>query len=196
MRRSAIETLETRVMFAADPLGSAVLEGGTLLVSGTRRADEIRVSVNATDATRLDVVINGAAPATFALSDVTNGIRIEGGNGHDTLSVDGALSLDAVLLGGNGRDDLSGGGGDDRLEGGNGADRLGGRGGNDALLGGNGSDTLEGGDGNDTLEGGRGKDRVTGGAGSDAFKGDAASEILDEAPGESLTEGARGERHG
>jgi Ca2+-binding RTX toxin-like protein len=195
MRRSAIEMLETRVLFSANPVGSALLEGGTLLVSGTRRADEIRVSVNATDATRLDVVINGAAPATFSLSDVTNGIRIEGGNGHDTLTVDGAVPLAAVLLGGNGKDDLSGAGGDDRLDGGNGVDHLVGGAGSDTLLGGNGTDTLDGGEGDDTLDGGRGRDHVTGGAGTDSFKGDSASEILDEAAGESLAGAVRGKHH-
>jgi Ca2+-binding RTX toxin-like protein len=195
MSRNPIETLETRVLFAADPLGTAALDGGALLVSGTRRSDEIRLTLNTTDATRLDVTINGAAPVTFALADITAGIRIDGGNGNDRLFVDAAISLPAVLIGGNGKDVLSGGSGDDRLDGGNGVDRLSGGGGADTLLGGNGADELDGGDGDDALDGGRSKDHVTGGVGTDTFKTDAASEILDKAADESLGETLRGHRH-
>jgi Ca2+-binding RTX toxin-like protein len=185
MESTAVETLETRVLFASD-VGTAVLDSGTLLVTGTRRSDEIHVSLNGTDATRLDVVINGATPLSFELADVTNGMRVEGGNGHDTLSIDAAVNLSAVLLGSNGKDVLTGGGGADRLEGGNGSDRLSGGAGDDRLLGGNGADTLDGGDGVDTLQGGRGKDRVTGGAGTDAFSGDGASELQDKEAAETV----------
>jgi Ca2+-binding RTX toxin-like protein len=194
MSGNTIETLETRVLFAADPVGSAAIDGGTLLVNGTRRSDEIRLTLNASDATRLDVTINGAAPVTFALADITAGVRIDGGNGSDTLFVDAAVSVPAVLIGGNGKDVLSGGSGDDRLDGGNGVDRLSGGGGSDTLLGGNGADELDGGDGDDALDGGRAKDHVTGGTGTDTFKTDSASEILDKAADESLGEKLRGNR--
>jgi Ca2+-binding RTX toxin-like protein len=194
MSRSSIETLETRVLFAAHSAGTAVLEAGTLLVAGTRRADDIHLSLNAGDATRLDVVINGGTPVTFDLAELTAGIRIEGGNGGDTLGVDPAVSIGAVLIGGNGKDVLSGGAGDDRLEGGNGIDHLTGGAGRDALLGGNGADVLNGGDDDDHLDGGRAKDRVTGGPGTDVFNGDVASEILDEAADESITGNRRGPR--
>ena len=195
MSRNMIETFESRVLFSANPLGTAALNGGTLLVSGTRQSDEIRLTVNSTDATRLDVAINGAAPVTFALADITAGVRIDGGNGNDTLYVDSAVSVPAVLIGGNGKDVLSGGSGDDRLDGGNGIDHLSGGGGADTLLGGNGADVLDGGDGDDALDGGRSRDQVTGGTGTDTFKTDSSSEILDMAAGESLTDKLRGHRH-
>lgn len=195
MSRSTIESLETRVLFAANPGGSAVLDAGALVVNGTRRSDEIHLSLNATDATRLDVVINGAAALSFSLVDITAGIRVEGGNGSDTISVDGAVSIAAVLSGGNGKDVLSGGAGADRLDGGNGVDQLAGGTGNDTLLGGNGADVLDGGDGDDRLDGGRAKDRVTGGLGTDTFTGDAVSEVLDKAADELLTAKPHGKPH-
>ena len=194
MTPSMFESLETRALFAADPIGSAVLDAGALVVSGTRRSDEIRLSLNAADATRLDVVINGGDAVSFALADITAGIRVDGGNGGDKLSVDSGVPVGAVLVGGNGKDVLTGGSGDDRLEGGNGVDELDGGAGDDALLGGNGADALDGGDGDDTLDGGRGKDRVSGGLGNDAFRGDAAAEILDHVDGETLAAKLRGKR--
>ncbi|HZN65231.1 MAG TPA: calcium-binding protein [Tepidisphaeraceae bacterium] len=194
MIRTAIEVLETRTLFAADAVGSAALDDGALVVNGTRGSDRIEISVNADDTTRLDVVINGRTAGTFAMTDVTAGVRADGGNGNDTISVDAAISIAATLRGGNGRDTLTGGSGDDRLEGGNGKDGLNGASGDDDLLGGNGSDALDGGGGADKLAGGRGKDRVTGGDGDDTFHGDAASEVLDKADDESVAEKTRG-RH-
>ena len=166
MKYGFVETVERRVLFAADPLGSAVLTpSGVLEVTGTRRSDEIHVTLNA-DVTKLDVVINGAPAVQVNVADITGGILVSAGNGKDLVTVDAAVTLDATLLGGNGKDVLSGGGGNDRLEGGNGNDALSGGAGNDGLFGDNGRDALDGGDGDDVLSGGRGRDAVTGGLGA------------------------------
>jgi Ca2+-binding RTX toxin-like protein len=205
-QRATLENLEGRTLFAAaPPLATAEVVGNVLNVTGTRLSDNITVALNGSD---VEVRSNDAVVGTFALAGL-NGLAVDGGNGHDMITVHGAVSLGARLLGGNGRDTLVGGSGASYLEGGNGADTLtggsandeldGGNGkdvllgmlGNDTLLGGNGRDTLDGGEGDDSLTGGRARDSVTGGVGADAFNGDLAVEVLDEVEGEVLVEPVR-----
>lgn len=179
-------------MHPSGTIGSAVLtEGGSLEVMATRRSDEIHVALN-TDATKLDVVINGAPALQFNVADITGGIRVSAANGKDAVTIDAAVTLAATLLGGNGKDVLSGGGGSDRLEGGNGNDLLSGGAGDDALFGENGKDALDGGEGDDALSGGKARDAVTGGLGIDTFTGDWLNELLDKVDGEAVTEALRG----
>src|SRR6266568_3655491 len=75
VRRVAVavlmEACETRRLLSHGAGGSATLTGGTLDVEGTRRSDEIMVSVDGTDATKLDVVINGTQVGQVNLADVT-----------------------------------------------------------------------------------------------------------------------------
>ena len=134
---------------------SASLAEGVLSVEGTDDADEIVVSLNATDpaASMLDVKINGEV-SSFALADVTS-LKISGGHGADVITIDetgGAITLAAEIFGGNGKDVLTGGSGNDKLDGGNG------------------KDVLNGGAGDDTLTGGRGKDKLDGGAGTNVLE--------------------------
>lgn len=175
-----LETLEGRRLLSAAPLlGSAELGAtGVLDVNGTRRADSIHVSLNAADATKLDVNINGVI-STFDLALVRS-VYMSGGNGKDVLTVDGTVSLTVKIDGGNGNDRLSGGSGNDELHGGKGKDDLDGGAGDDALDGAAGKDNLDGGEGDDDLDGGKGKDTCQGGLGSDSFDGDdAESEVAD-----------------
>lgn len=117
--------------------------------------------------------------------------QVGGGNGTTTSSPSPTIkgkngisnnligtSLDDVIAGREGADELygyagndllNGGGGDDVLVGGMGNDRLVGWTGNDRLRGDEGADTLIAGDGNDILIGGAGADKLTGGIGADAF---------------------------
>jgi hypothetical protein len=64
-----------------------------------------------------------------------------------------------------------------------GALQLIGEGGNDTLIGGGNNDTLYGGAGNDTLDGGAGIDTLTGGDGDDAFAVDNAGDVIFENSG-------------
>ena len=189
--RPAYEALEGRTLFAAAP-AAATLTAGMLEVTGTNKTDDIHLALGAT-AGQLDVLLNGTPLASFNLSDITDGVRVSGRNGHDTIAVDAGVTLSVTFLGGNGRDTLVGGPGDDTLEGGNGNDVLTGNGGVDTLLGGNGRDTLEGGDGVDTLVGGRARDSVSGGLETDLFMGDKDTEVLDLAEGEVLGAVPRGQ---
>ena len=95
----------------------------------------------------------------------TNLIRVNGGDGSDTIALDetnGTLPA-AHLLGGDGNDTLTGGSGGDLLSGGAG---------NDFVAGGAGNDTLIGGDGNDFVDGDQGSDFGLLGAGDDVFRWD------------------------
>ena len=97
------------------------------------------------------------------------GLKLNGGNGNDTLSGNTSKTANDVLQGANGDDMLYGYGGTDALYGGNGNDKLQGDGGIDYLYGDSGNDTLDGGTEGDYLLGGKGNDVLTGGSGADKF---------------------------
>jgi Ca2+-binding RTX toxin-like protein len=176
--KSVVEPLEGRTMFAAVP--TAVVLNGALEITGTRRSDVITVSVNVVDATKVDVVLNGAAAQQFNMVDVLAGVHVDARGGHDNVSVDLGAAVLVQLLGGNGRDVLASGAAADLLLGGNGKDSLSSGAGDDRCNGGNGADLINGGDNNDTIDGGRGRDLLTGGLGLDHFLGrDKAVELVD-----------------
>ena len=162
---------------------TATLEGGVLTIVGTDANDVIVVRhgkngnlvvLENTYASPRQKPTTRPSARSFDAADVSS-IRIEGGLGHDRLSVaDGRrpLTVDASIDGGVGNDALGGGGGDDVLNGGDG---------NDLLNGGAGDDELNGDAGNDNLNGGVGADVFKGGAGNDylfAVDG-AATDVLD-----------------
>jgi Ca2+-binding RTX toxin-like protein len=183
--RPVLEGLETRVLFAAGPaVVTAVLDPAhpVLTVTGTNHADDIAVVLVGD---QLEVRSAGVAVNSFPLAGVL-GISVDGSNGRDTIVVDAAITLPAMLLGGRGKDLLTGGSGDDNIDGGNGKDMIAGGAGDDILSGGRGRDVIDGGDGDDFLMGGRGRDASTGGAGNDTFSGDLVSEVLDKAADETL----------
>jgi Ca2+-binding RTX toxin-like protein len=97
------------------------------------------------------------------------GLKLNGGNGNDTLSGNATNNAEDVLQGGNGDDSLFGYGGTDALYGGNGNDKLAGGAGIDYLFGDSGDDTLDGGTEGDFLFGGKGNDIIIGGTGADKF---------------------------
>jgi len=173
---------------------TAVWSGGTLTVTGDRRAERITIARN--PAGTILVAVNGRALAvTGGIPTVANTslIAVSGGDGRDVIALDesnGALpaaQLDGGrgkdrLIGGSGADTLLGGDDDDVLEGRGGADTLDGQAGRDRLTGGDADDLVFGGPGDDTLvwnpgddtdlnEGGDGIDvvRVNGGNGAEVF---------------------------
>jgi Ca2+-binding RTX toxin-like protein len=101
-------------------------------------------------------LFGGGAGCTLANNvDTCNGVssvRVDAGDGNDSISAAGLATIPATLMGGAGSDTLTGGAGDDSIDGG--AD-------NDVLNGGPGDDTLGGDDGADVFNGGDGIDTVT-----------------------------------
>jgi Ca2+-binding RTX toxin-like protein len=107
-----LEVLEDRRLL------SASLVKGTLTITGTPSADTISI---APKSTKLVVRQSGVSPKSFTLAKVKH-IKVNGGAGNDTISVNSRVRINAVLNGEAGNDVLSGGGGADTLDGGVGAD--------------------------------------------------------------------------
>src|SRR3954465_11406459 len=126
-----IETLEARMLMAAQPLGvtEASFAGGTQLrVTGTAGNDQITVMQSDTGL----VISAGGWSNTFAKS--YKRLLIDGGAGNDVITLDPTVNVDAVLKGGAGNDSLTGGSGNDRLYGGLGTNMLYGAAGKDTLV--------------------------------------------------------------
>jgi len=131
------------------------LEGDTILIRGTRRADKFTL-YNQADG-RLMVVVNNRAMEHLPTAGI-NRIRIEAGNGDDTMIITTSIKQPLELIGGDGNDTMLASDGKDLLQGGAG---------DDILLGGNNDDTLDGGDGHDTLRGNAGNDVLLNGEDND-----------------------------
>ena len=165
---AVVETLEGRRMLAA----SAVVEDGTLVVTGTRRGDVINISLPPGSSVDVDVTINGVDQG---LITGVQRILVLAGRGSDKVSV--ATPLPTRILGGRGNDTLIGGAADDEIHGGLGADSIIGTAGDDRLFGESGADSLDGGAGDDTLIGGRGNDRIWTTAGDVARGGKGVDDV-------------------
>lgn len=157
------EPLEPRTLMAAQPLSVVELPvtgGLQLRVTGTAGNDKVTVVQSASGL----VVSAGTWSGTY--SKAFRSLWIDGGDGNDVISIDPAVSVNAILKGGLGNDTLTGGAGNDRL------------------YGGLGTNVLDGGAGDDTLVsiGGAANDKLTGGAGRDGFWLDSAgSELITDA---------------
>ena len=123
-----------------------------LVVGGTAANDTILVAPG-TVAGTLNVTINGSLYANRApaAGTVFTKLYALGGLGNDSIRVDPAVTIAAVLDGGAG---------------------------NDTLTAGSAPAVLLGGDGNDTLTAGAGRDLLIGDAGSDTLLGGAGDDIL------------------
>jgi hypothetical protein len=194
----------------ARQLLSAAVDHGVLTIQGTRRGDDIAVTL--ASPRTVQVVMNGER-FTFDRRSVGK-VKVLGNDGDDFISLGLEFTGPAYVSGGAGNDQIGGGSGDDTLYGDDGADQLSGSRGNDLLHGGAGRDYLNGydgddqlfgdanadvlsdGDGDDTLYGGRGgdalyeglgRDRLCGGADRDAFYfADSPKDVRDETRDETI----------
>ena len=171
-----LEFLEERRLLSAD----VTLEDGTLNVRGTKDDDTIVVSLDAADAAKLNVTLNGTSHS-FNLADVLQ-VKMIGKRGNDSLIMDetaGSILLPAHLVGGPGNDVLVGASGDDKLLGGKDDDHMTGNAGNDKMKGAHGDDTMRGNAGEDMLNGGKGADKLKGGKGNDDYDEDGFDDVDD-----------------
>jgi hypothetical protein len=144
------------------------LVGGTLYVVGTAGRDRVEIDLahghdRGRPALRVSTWLGNDATASptrrpnvidFDPSAVSR-IVVIAGAGDDKVSIDHAVKIDAIVLGGSGQNYLHGGGGNDVLVGGPGKNELHAGLGNDILIGGGGKDDLDCGPGRDLLIHGR-----------------------------------------
>ncbi len=146
-------------------------------------------SVDSADINDVQLVPSATTSGTVSLTVTAIATETEGGDTSSTShTIDVTFdSLDSVIMGSAGDDNIdgdesndvisakdgadvvSGGDGNDYISGGEGDDQIKGDAGNDQLFGGAGDDQLEGGDGDDILSGDAGNDALYGGNGSDIF---------------------------
>src|SRR5215218_6845753 len=104
MRKSqmaSMEILETRRLLAAAPpaVTAAIDAEGTLVVTGTKRADVIAIDVNPADATQFRVLVAGTQLGdAFTRSSVVS-VRINGGGGNDQIGVGDGLAVGVTVFG-------------------------------------------------------------------------------------------------
>src|SRR5262245_28295259 len=103
--RLRVEELEGR--FA--PSTAQLLPGGILSVTGTADRDLIRVALDA-GASQFVVLDRDLETARFDTAAVTS-IVLSGGAGDDSLAIDNAVTVPAVIDGSDGNDVLRAGGG-------------------------------------------------------------------------------------
>lgn len=139
----------------------------------------------------LDTLVGNTGADTLVYTNASSGEKIDnqlgfatGGDGQDSIGFfaiilgsafkdriragQNAFSLNQVLKGAGGNDNLIGSNSSDQFSGGAGNDTIHGGGGDDTENGGAGNDVLYGSSGDDTLNGGAGEDTGWGGAGNDA----------------------------
>ncbi len=168
-----LDSTESLVVAGWDGVGSVIAPVG-------QTPDVLAISVAGTTATTLDlpagtedtkvIVIDSDADVTLEIGDdaaasarllatdaVVQGIAqvVVGGNGNDTLTVNGSTNV--LLDGGNGNDTLTTGSG------------------NDVIIAGTGTNTVDAGAGNDTIVTGLGTDTIDAGAGFDTIDVDGVS---------------------
>jgi hypothetical protein len=158
---------------AAAPAGSVVIDTAQLIVTGTNYADNITLSVPATDTSVLEVDLgDGTAKHSVKRTDFGQ-IQVNSLGGNDVVRIDYGAEVQpfTTIDTGNGNDTAFGGSGNELFRMGAGNDSVDGNRGTDtALLGaGNDSFTWDPGDGSDVIEGDRGQDTLV-------FNGAAAAE--------------------
>jgi Ca2+-binding RTX toxin-like protein len=173
LRRSKIESLETRSLMAAGV--TAAVTDGTLYIVGTHGHDTAEIS--AVD-DHLVVTTGDASGATQRLfnKQQVQQIAFYGFDGDDRFT--NSTNVRAYVYGGNGHDRLVSGAGDDYVDGGAGDDIVVGAEGNDVVYGGNGNDFILLGDGDDWVDAGNGDDQVYGEAGNDVLRGGIGNDRL------------------
>ena len=151
---------------AGSATDAATLVAGAAVVETASGTTVLHIGTDATEGSDLTIELAGNyAAASFAATKSGSNLSIQYNGG---LFLQGTITGNDLLVGGNGPDTIDGKEGNDSLYG---------EGGNDSLIGFDGDDLLAGSWGNDTLRGGAGADSVYGGGGEDRLRYSSASEL-------------------
>ena len=146
---------------------AATLTAGAAIVETASGTTVLHIGTDSTAGADLTIELAGTyAAASFAATKSGSNLSIQYNGG---LFLQGTITGNDLLVGGNGPDTIDGKAGNDSLYG---------EGGNDSLIGFDGDDLLAGSWGNDTLQGGAGADSVYGGSGEDRLRYSSASELI------------------
>jgi Ca2+-binding RTX toxin-like protein len=176
LRMGAVVAAAVAAVAAALPIGeagaagdagiTAVIQFGTLKVTGTGAGEKIALRLKSGNSAIIEVDAgdDGTADFSFNRADV-NKISVNAGPGDDAVRIDEVngvftTSIPTAIDGGEGNDNLTGGSGNEFFQGGLGNDSVNGKRGNDAAALGGGDDSFvwNPGDGSDAVEGGPGSD--------------------------------------
>ncbi len=176
---------------ASDPDEEQFLNNtGTILSAGTAYSGSVGEDrITNTGTISGDINLRDGDDKYLGRTGTVDGI-VDGGAGNDDL-VGGAEANE--LRGGDGDDKIFGLGNIDILEGGAGNDEIYGGGGTDFGGGGEGNDLIRGGDGDDWFLGGSGDDLMLGGAGNDEMDGEGGNDTLRMGSGDDIAEGRGGQ---
>jgi Ca2+-binding RTX toxin-like protein len=165
-----------------------ILVDGVLTIRGSDLADTILLRRSSSDATKLEVLVNGEGYEFTASQVVT--IRVNSRAGNDVIQFAADIRNKTIIHAGDGDDSITGGAGRDRIYAEAGNDWLHGGNGHDVLFGGEGTDLIYGGNGNDTLFGGAGNDTLQGNSNDDSLFGeDGLDELLGGAGNDAIEQG-------
>lgn len=168
---SAVESLETRRLWAGQPFGNYG-QYGELVINGTGGNDLISCQERGA---RTIIIMNGVR-AQFTTAGFTY-LSVQAGDGADIVDFS-RMTVPCYVNGGLGNDLAYGGSGNDSLTGAAGKDTLYGNGGVDRLSGGNTADLIYGGEGDDVIYGGYGNDVAYGDAGRNRLFGEQDNDLL------------------
>lgn len=190
--KAVLETLEGRSCLSA----TIGLHDGVLsVVADPNVASTMQVQYTA-DHNSVRAFTNWTA-ATYSKSQIHEIVMI-GSQYNDSIYIDPALRVNAIIEGGAGNDTIKGGSGIDTIDGGAGDDLIYGTGflaggtGNDTIWGGNYNNIIVGGSGNSLLVGGNDNDTIFGGSGNDTVYGGGGNDLLVSENGASLLAGGVG----
>jgi hypothetical protein len=218
LQNAVLETLESRQMMSAAPIGSVSIDKGIVTLTGD---PQLPTMLDVSYAPNGNLLANaGQTFREYPVAQVKEFV-INGGAGADYIYIDPNIDIPANINSGQGNDTIRAGGGNDTVVAGNGnvliygktgnniitvgngndtilsggsdsSDTVHAGNGNDSIVGGGGNNLLVAGDGDDTMIGGGGNDTIVVGNGNDLLRGSLGNDSLKAGTGHDILEGDSG----
>ncbi|HET6880763.1 MAG TPA: MBG domain-containing protein, partial [Pirellulales bacterium] len=163
-------TLSPGVLTVAGP--GATVFGNALYLVGGNTNDKVNITpvgTSNTGSTGITVAasLDGVSINNRIYNQSFQAIYVVGLGGNDHIQFGSNLTISAVVVEGNGNDQVQLGNGSNTVTVGNGSDKVQVGNGNNVIVAGDGSDTIIAGNGNDLIVGGLGQDSISAGNGND-----------------------------